>query len=143
MRTWIAGILATIISAVVIYYVLPHPKPDPVEVSGSVVDGSTKTVISDAQVRLTIRGRPESQRTDTNGRYYFDIEGGNIADSASLLIEATGYNQFSINGSLQSLDNQSPNLTRVIAARPGPGAVLGQRPLTSRRKDAVRIVFPK
>ena len=85
MRTWIAGILATIISGVVVFYVTNRPTPVSVEVAGSVVDASTKTVISDALVRLTVRGRPESQRTDSNGRYYFDIEGGNIADSACLL----------------------------------------------------------
>jgi hypothetical protein len=143
MRTWIAGILATIISGVVVFYVTNRPTPVSVEVAGSVVDASTKTVISDALVRLTVRGRPESQRTDSNGRYYFDIEGGNIADSASLLVDATDYKQYSINGSLQSLDNQSPNLTRISPSRPGPGAVLGRHPITLRRKDAVKVVVPK
>lgn len=142
MRAWIAGILATIISGVVIYYVTNPPKPVAVEVAGSVVDGSTKTVISDATVRLTVRGRPESQRTDSNGQYYFSIEGSNSTDSATLLVEATGYNPFSKNGSLLSLNEQSPNLTRIIAAAPGPGAVAGRRPVKLSR-NAVKILLPK
>jgi hypothetical protein len=144
MKAWIAGVLATIFSGVALYYIIPHPPvgPDSVAIAGSVVDASAKTVISDATVRLTVRGRPESQRTDSNGQYYFSIEGSNSTDSATLLVEATGYNPFSKNGSLLSLNDQSPNLTRIIPTAPGPGAVPGRRPVKISR-NAAKIILPK
>jgi hypothetical protein len=140
MRGWIAGIVATVISGVLVVYLT---QPSSFDVTGSVLDASTRTVVSDAQVRLTVRGRPESQATDSNGQYYFAIERGSGDDGATLLVEAKGYEPYTRNGSLQSLTDQSPNLTRSSPEKAGPGAVPGKHAPTFHRKDAVRIVLPK
>jgi hypothetical protein len=144
MWKWLAGILATVISGVVVYQLTtPTPAPSAIDIAGFVVDAESNALITNALVRLEVQGHSNAQRTDTEGRFYFDVEGDNSNYAATLEVEATGYEKYSINSSLQSLSNQIPKLTRVPGARGGAAVHPAKLPLPTytRRMDAAKIVF--
>lgn len=121
---WIGGILATVISSVLIYYLTQGQKPlpaPPIEIEGRVVDISTNALIPGALVRLNADKFTGSQHTDTEGRYCFVVESLAPTTAATFEIEASGYPRFSINETLQYLSNlEDSHLMRASAESPKP-----------------------
>jgi hypothetical protein len=121
---WIGGILATVISSVLIYYLTQGPKPlpaAPIEIEGRVVDVSTNALISGALVRLNADKFTGSQHTDTEGRYCFVVESLAPTTAATFEIEASGYPHYSINETLQYLSNlEDSHLMHASAESPKP-----------------------
>lgn len=120
---WIAGILATVISSVLIYYLTEGHKPPPVaplEIEGRVVDVSTNSLISGALVRLKTEKFAGEQPTDSEGRYCFVVESLAPTTVATFEIEASGYPRYSINETLQYLSNLEDNKLMHTAANPPP-----------------------
>ena len=62
MKTWLAGILATVISGVIVYYVT-LPKSSPIDIAGFVVDAETNALVPDALVSLEVNKQSTRQRT--------------------------------------------------------------------------------
>lgn len=120
---WIAGVLATVISSVLIYYLTQGHKTPPVaplEIEGRVVDVTTNSLISGALVRLKMEKFAGEQPTDSEGRYCFVVESLAPTTAATFEIEASGYPRYSINETLQYLSNLEDNKLMHTAANPPP-----------------------
>ncbi len=133
---WVAGILATVISSVLIYY-LTIPKPprlpeSSIQIEGRVIDLATKSLIEGAHVTLRAGKYSGSQSTDSVGRYGFDVPLPETTE-ATFEIVAVGYPRYSVNGTLKKLsevdDNQllheavggaSPTTGSAAPASPSP-----------------------
>jgi hypothetical protein len=121
---WIGGILATVLSSVLIYYLTEGrktPPAAPIEIEGRVVDVSTNALIPGALVLLKTDKFIGSQHTDTEGRYCFVVESLAPTTAATFEIEASGYPRYSINETLQYLSNlEDSQLMRTSAGSPTP-----------------------
>jgi hypothetical protein len=110
---WCAGILATVISSVLIYYftrpVPPPPVVSSIQIEGRVIDIAKKTLIPNARVSLRAGAISRFQVTDTLGRYGFDISGLPETTEASFAIEAPGYPPYSVNATLAKLRDSEDN----------------------------------
>ncbi len=136
---WVAGILATVISSVLIYY-LTRPVPPPpasIQIEGRVIDLAEKSLIEGAHVTLRAGKYSGLQLTDSLGRYGFDVPLPETTE-ATFVIEAAGYPRYSVNGTLKKLSEveDSQLLHDVIgganassgnasAAPPNPGPQQG------------------
>ena len=149
MGKWLAGILATVISSVAVYYLTTQkPSATPIVVEGFVVNAESNALVTDAVVRLDIHGHATTQNTDTEGRFYFSVEGDNLNDAATLEVKAPNYKNYSVNDSLQALGNQIPKLTPEGGEK-GKTTVAGARPEQrpvphyTRRVDAAKLVLQR
>jgi hypothetical protein len=122
---WTKGILTTVVSSVAIYYLTVYltdrgktPPPAPLEIEGRVVDVSTNSLISGAQVRLKAEKFAGEQQTDSEGRYCFVVEALTPTTAATFEIEARGYPRYSINETLQYLSTLEDNKLMHTAANP-------------------------
>jgi hypothetical protein len=128
---WAAGILATVISSVLIYYLTTPKPPVPAEAStqieGRVIDLATRSLVEGARVTLRAGKYSGSQSTDSLGRYGFDVPLPQTTE-ATFIIEAAGYPAYSVNGTLKKLsaveDNQLLHeaLPGVSASTGGPAS---------------------
>jgi hypothetical protein len=121
---WVAGIAATVISSVVIYYVLPHggQSSSSIQIEGRVIDLVQKSLIQGARVTLRAGRYSGSQTTDSLGRYGFDVPLPATTE-ATLVIEAAGYPPYSVNGTLQRLSQVEDD--QLLHTAVGPGAIPG------------------
>jgi len=126
---WIGGILATVISGLLLFWgqqrlwpPTPQPKPAPDQrgakqvktkqpqhiftIDGRVLDTFGAKVIENAWVRLDILSTSEKQQADSEGRYAFSVEGFDPGLAGSISIDAPGYEQLRINLSLSDLSRQ-------------------------------------
>jgi hypothetical protein len=128
---WAGGILATVISSVVIYHFTRPPDPPtlPISIEGRVIDVSSSTLISDANVTLRADKFRGTQRTDKFGRYCFEIEGLPGTTAATFEIEAPGYKAYAVNATLTRLsdaeDNELLPMPSKPAGAPNPPGHLG------------------
>jgi hypothetical protein len=106
--TWVGGILATVISGVLVYRLTPPPNNTVVQVEGRVIDIATNSLIKDARVTLRAGPYSQSQMTDTEGRYGFDVPLPETTEG-NLVIEATGYHRYSVNRTLKKLSETEDN----------------------------------
>jgi hypothetical protein len=160
---WAGGILATVISSVLIYHFTHEtpPPPAPISIEGRVIDISSSTLISDANVTLRAGNFRGSQHTDKFGRYCFEVDGLAGTTEATFGIEAPGYRAYGVNATLARLSNAEDNellpLAPKTTASPSPpgnlGAVAGKviadkspvtmakilLPAYARRPELVRI----
>jgi len=128
---WVAGILATVISSVLIYQITRPPDPPtlPISIEGRVIDVSSSTLISDANVTLRASKFRGTQRTDKFGRYCFEVDGLLGTTVATFEIEAPGYKAYGVNATLARLsdaeDNELLPLGPKSAGAPNPPGSLG------------------
>jgi hypothetical protein len=133
---WVGGILATVISSVLIFYFTRPPDPPtlPISIEGRVIDVATSTLVADAHVTLRTRKFTGTQRTDKFGRYCFEVDGLPGSTAATFEIEALGYKAYGVNATLSRLsdaeDSELLPLAPKPAAPPSPpgnlGAVVGK-----------------
>ena len=116
---WIGGILAAVITGLVLFAVEqriqtnkwpwssaptpPIPKAKIIPVDGRVVDSTRTKLIDNALVRMQVASNQEEQQTDSAGRYAFSFEGFDPEFSASMSIDAPGYKQLRLNLPLSKL----------------------------------------
>jgi hypothetical protein len=123
---WIAGILATVIGTVLIWYIQQRLTPRPVEstiaLEGRVVDNNSNKFIHGAHVHLTSEDFSGEQLTDTGGRYYFVIRPKQVPVVGQLRIEAAGYQVYDLTQRLNPGDNlwEIPLVAAVIPTGGGP-----------------------
>jgi len=128
--TWVAGILASVIGAVAVYYLTrPAPPPAITTFEGMVYSGSSP--VAHAMVQLELNGvvsisGPIHDITNENGSYRFELTGLPNAASARLLATANGYHS----SSAQSLLSPLQPVTHLdfplsLAAAPSPPAGIG------------------
>ena len=128
---WAGGILATVISSVLIYPFTPPPDPPtlPISIEGRVIDVSSNALISDANVSLRAGKFKGSQRTDKFGRYCFEVDGLPGTTAATFEIEAPGYKAYGVNATLTRLsdaeDSELLPLAPKSAGAPNPPGNLG------------------
>jgi len=133
---WAGGILATVISSVLIFYFTRPPAPPtlPISIEGRVIDVATSTLIADANVTLRAGKFRGAQRTDKFGRYCFEVDGLPATTAANFEIEAPGYKAYGVNATLSRLSDAEDNELLPLAPKPaGPanppgnmGAVVGK-----------------
>jgi hypothetical protein len=125
---WVAGIAATVISSVAIYYVLPHgtQSSGSIQIEGRVIDLVQRSLIQGARVTLRAGPYSGSQTTDSLGRYGFEVPLPETTE-ATLAIEAAGYPAYSVNETLQRLSQvEDDQLLHVaVGSGAGPGAPAG------------------
>ena len=109
---WVAGIIAAVISGVLIYYLTtpkgPAPSQTSIQIEGRVIDLATKKLIEGAHVTLRAGKYSGSQFTDTSGRYGFDVSLPETTE-ATFEIAAAGYPQYSVNCTLKRLSEIEDN----------------------------------
>jgi hypothetical protein len=111
---WCAGILATVISSVAIYYFtrpapVPPSPPAAVYVEGRVVDIAASKIIPNAMVGLKAGTQAVSQATDSAGCYLIEVDGLPDTTAATLTIDAPGYPHYSTNSTLAKLRDAGDN----------------------------------
>lgn len=107
---WIGGIVASVLTAVLIYHLTrPAPSPPtiaPTEVDGFVADSATHQLLHNAAVTVTLGPYSIRQLTDTLGRYSIVFESPSAnANMGSFQIEATGYQPYSNTAALKPGSN--------------------------------------
>lgn len=128
---WAGGILATVISSVLIYQFTRPPDPPtlPISIEGRVIDVSSNALISDANVSLRAGKFKGAQRTDKFGRYCFEVDGLPGTTAATFEIEAPGYKAYVSMQPLTRLsdaeDNELLPLAPKAAGAPNPPGNLG------------------
>jgi hypothetical protein len=129
---WCAGILATVISSVAIYYLTrpaPAPTPSPaaastpappasIFVEGRVVDTAASKIITNAIVGLQTGGLSVTQPVDSAGSYLIQVDGLPEMTAATLTIDAPGYPRFSANSTLARLSD--PGVDNLVASSAPP-----------------------
>jgi hypothetical protein len=118
--TWAGGILATVISSVLIYHFThePTPPPPPISIEGRVIDVATSTLIADANVTLRAGEFRGAQRTDKFGRYCFEVDGLPGTTAATFDIEAPGFKAYGINATLARLSDAEDNELLPLTPKP-------------------------
>jgi hypothetical protein len=121
---WIGGILGTVISGFVLYYLTrttpPQPDPAPIAnsspasppsitIEGRVVDIAASKIIQNALVGLRAGAQSASQATDSNGCYLIEVDGLPDTTPATLTINAAGYPPYSLNKTLAQLRDAGDN----------------------------------
>lgn len=128
--TWIAGILASIIVAVAVYYLTrPVPPPSVTAFEGMVYSGSSP--VAHAMVQLELNGivnssGPIHDITNENGAYRFELTGLPATASARLLATANGYQSSSALSLLSPLQPETHlDFPLSPVAQPAPPSGLG------------------
>jgi hypothetical protein len=129
--TWLAGIAATVIASVLIYYftrpapTLPPPPVTQVGLNGFVEDDVTQKPVVNAIVTADLGTKLASQPTDNEGRYAFIMDSTTPpAQSINVDVLAGGYEHYSATVPITSGDTFAgvqlqPIPTPVAAAQPG------------------------
>ena len=106
---WIAGIVAAVVTAVLIWYIqgkLTPPSPPPtITLEGRVVDSTSSKIIHGATVLLKADAFSGEQSTDSEGRYYFLIRPNQVPVVGQLRIVAQGYQTYDLTNPLSQGDN--------------------------------------
>jgi hypothetical protein len=132
---WVGGIAASVITAVLIYYLTrpapPPPPPQSMEFYGVVADAVSHALIPNAMVVLALGSNSISQQTDALGKYTLVLESaGPGAVMGNVKISAAGYMPYSNTVPLQpgnnfaeiTLQTVTPSAAPTAPAQPGvPG----------------------
>ena len=106
---WIAGIVAAVVTAVLIWYIqgrlTPPPPPPTITLEGRVVDSTSSKIIHGATVLLKADAFSGEQSTDSEGRYYFLIRPNQVPVVGQLRIVAQGYQTYDLTNPLNQGDN--------------------------------------
>lgn len=138
---WIGGIAASVITAVLIYHLIPSATPpSPVqnaEFYGVVADATSRSPVPNATVALVVGQNSVSQHTDNLGQYNVVLEGtGAVAVMGDVTVSADGYKPYSNTVALQPGNNFAEitllsNAPAVAVAPP-----TGQQPRVSPAQPA-------
>jgi|KBSMisStandDraft_5_1062788.scaffolds.fasta_scaffold15860_2 hypothetical protein len=96
---WVGGIAAFVVAAVLLFF-FTKPGPDknaiaPTEFNGFVTDGTSRQLIRNASITVTLGQNSAHQQTDTFGRYSIEFASPSAeASIASLEIQAMGYGEY-------------------------------------------------
>ena len=136
---WIGGIVASVVSAVLIYhFTQPAPTPTPpspiptVGLSGVVADAGTHQLVHDAVVTVTLGSNSVQQSTDPSGAYSVVLPGiGTTATMGTVSTQAVGYSPYTNTVPLKPSDDNYAEISLesltppAAAAQPGAAASPG------------------
>jgi hypothetical protein len=125
-RTWVFGIIGSVITAVLIFVIthqlVDRPKERTiVSVNGQVFDNAARRLLENVVVHLHVTSFNEEQRTDSFGRYAFSLEGFDPALSGSMHIEAPGYKPVTYNLSLKRMSEMQDLYLDALGPAPPTG----------------------
>jgi hypothetical protein len=129
---WAGGIIASVLTAVLIYYFTkPAPVPPPPVViaqtgfDGFVQDAVTHNLLQGATMTLTLGQNSIVQTTDTSGKYSVVLPSPNADASMGMVsITATGYQPYSNSVELKPGDNYAVIPISAVAVPAPPSAPL-------------------
>ena len=119
---WVGGIVASVLTAVLIYHFTrpPQPPPPPIALNGFVADSVSHTLVPNASVTVALGSNTASQSTDELGRYSVVLAGvSSTANMGAVAIQATGYQNYSNTVPLQPGDNFAEIMIDAIP-KPAP-----------------------
>jgi carboxypeptidase family protein len=146
MKKWILGVLAPVLSALLIFWLVDAPKEwlfgrgksQSYQFDGRVIDANQNRLLSNVAVSLEIRGGTTfNDKTDSEGRYLFSLDEPAIA---LLRAAAQGYKEFTRNIAIDTSRGTQPDI--VLAPEPspppGPPIVLLPRPGLMEKAPMIR-----
>lgn len=121
---WAAGILATVISAVLVYHFTqstPQPSPVPqVQIQGNVLDASSNRLLEGARVEVVVNKSSVEQSTTADGSYGFTITGVDPQTMGQVTVTQAGYKPGGATAPLQDLGFRNYALEPLAASQPAP-----------------------
>ncbi len=125
--TWLGGIVASVLTAVLIYHFTQSPPPPPppptippIGLSGIVVDAATHTLIHDAVVTVKLGDQSVQQSTDPLGAYSVVLPGiGTTETMGTISTTAHGYAPYSNSVPLKPGDGNFASIN-IEALTPPP-----------------------
>jgi hypothetical protein len=132
LMKWTGGIIASVITAVSIYYLTrPMPAPAPEQSAafyGVVADANSRTPIPNATVAIALGQNSASQHTDNLGQYNVVLEStGSNAVMGNLNVSADGYKPYSNTVALQPGNNFAEITLQSTAPTPGAASPPAQQ----------------
>jgi len=145
---WIAGIVAAVLTAVLIWYIQgklsPPPPPPTITLEGRVVDYSSSKFIHGATVLLKADAFSGTQSTDSEGRYYFVVRPKQVPVVGQLRIDAQGYQPYDLTSPLNQGDNLWEIPLVASLAPPSAGAPeSNSAPSSPGRLTARELIKPR
>jgi hypothetical protein len=142
LMKWIGGIVASVITAFLIYKVIPSPPPTPVppmsrDFYGVVSNAASNAPIPNARVQVGLGQGLVYQTTDNSGKYNIYVQTqvtGPVTTDVS--IAAEGYRTFSQAVTLQPVSNFAEILLQPSVTPPGrpeapaPLGAIGRKEIT-------------
>jgi|SRR5579859_4686874 len=119
LLTIFVGVTTAILIFVIKRALTPDPPPAAIVVDGQIVDGN-RQLLENVSVHLHVLTVDESQKSDSEGRYKFSIEGFKPTDVGVISAEAPGYKRESLNLTVLDMSVTHSIVLTAVPNTPAP-----------------------